>query len=83
MVSWLLRVVFGEHLMSDLGRACLFEIECKSRWWARCRHICNKHDLKDLVNLICLGHVSVHGLDRLGMNVNEKHGESMWIKNHV
>ena len=33
---------------------------------------CNKHDLKDLVKLICLGHVSVHGLDRPGMNVNEK-----------
>ena len=50
-------------------------------WWAWCRHICNKHDLKDLVNLICLGHVSVNGLDRLGMNINEKHGESLRMKN--
>ena len=39
---------------------------------ARCRHICNTHDLKDLINLICLGHVSVHGLDRPGMLVDEK-----------
>ena len=75
MVSWLLRVVFGEYLMSDLGRACLLGIVCNSRWWARYRNICIKHDLKDLVNLICFGHVSVHGLDRLGMNVNEKQME--------
>ena len=32
MVSWLLRLVFREHLMSDLGRACLLEIGCNSRW---------------------------------------------------
>ena len=44
VVSWLLRVVFGEHLMSDLGRACLLEIGCNARWWAWCRHIWNKHD---------------------------------------
>ena len=75
MVSWLLRVVFGEYLMSDMGRACLLEIGCNSRWCAQCRHICNKHDLKDLVNLICLEHVSVNELDRLGMNVNEKNME--------
>ena len=30
MVSWLLRVVFGEHQMSDLGRACLLEIGCNT-----------------------------------------------------
>ena len=72
MVNWLLSVVFGEHQMSNLDRACLLEIGYNSRWWVRCRHICNKHDLKDLVNLICLGHVSVNGLGRLGMNNNEK-----------
>ena len=72
MVSRLLRVVFSENLMSDLGRTYLLEIGCNSRWWARCRRICNKHGLKDLVNLICLRHVSLNGLDRLGMNVNEK-----------
>ena len=36
--------------MSDLGRACLLEIGCKSGWCARCRHICNKFGLNDLVN---------------------------------
>ena len=45
---------------------------CKSGWWARCRHICNKYGLKDLVNLIYLGDVSVNGVDKLGMCVNEK-----------
>ena len=34
MVSWL------------LSWACLLEIGCNSRWWAQCRHICNKHDNK-------------------------------------
>ena len=72
MVAWLLRVVFGEHRMSVLGRAYLLEIGCNSRWWARCRDVCNKHDLKDLVNMIFVGHVSVHRLDRLGINVKEK-----------
>ena len=38
MASWLLRIVFSENRMADLGRACLLEIWCKSGWWARCRH---------------------------------------------
>ena len=76
MVSWLLRIVFSENRMADLGRACLLEIGCKSGWWARCRHICNKFGLKELVNLICLGDVSVNGVDKLGMSVNEK----TWMK---
>ena len=72
MVSWLLRIVFSENQIFDLGRACLLEIRCKSGWCARCRHICNKFGLKDLVNLICLDGVSVNGMDKLGMSVNEK-----------
>ena len=76
MVSWLLRIVFSENRMADLGRACLLEIGCKSGWWARCRHICNKFGLKELVNLICWGDVSVNGVDKLGMSVNEK----TWMK---
>ena len=58
--------------MSDLGRACFGCLGYKSGWWARCRHICNKFGLKDLVNLICLGDVSVNGVNKLGMSVNEK-----------
>ena len=50
--------------MSELGRACLLEIGCNSRWWARGRHI--------LLCLICLRLIIVNGFDRLGMNVNGK-----------
>ena len=45
---------------------------CKSGWWARCRHICNKFGLKELVNLICFGDGSVNGVDTIGINVKEK-----------
>ena len=34
--------------------------------------VCNKFGLKDLVNLVCFGDVSVNGVDKLGMIVNEK-----------
>ena len=47
MASCLLRIVFSENQMSDLGRACLLEIGCKSGWWARCRHICNTFGLEE------------------------------------
>ena len=56
--------------MSELGRACLIEMGCKSRWWSRCRHICSKLGLLELVNLICLRAVSVNGMVNLGMNVD-------------
>ena len=52
MVKWMLRVVFEENLMSEIGRACLVEIGCKSRWWARCRNISSKFGLIEIVNLI-------------------------------
>ena len=46
---------------------CLFNIDTHS--------YDNKFGLKDLVNLICFGDVSVNGVDKLGMSVNEKkHG---------
>ena len=54
MVKWMLRVVFEENLMSEIGRACLVEIGRKSRWWARCKHICSKFGQMELVNLIWL-----------------------------
>ena len=41
MASWLLKIVFSENQMTDLGRPGLLEIVCKSGWWARYRHICN------------------------------------------
>ena len=78
MVKWMLRVVFEENLVSEIGRACLIEIGCKSRWWSRCRHICNKSGLLEFVNLICLREVSVNGIVNLGMNV-EREGWKKYI----
>ena len=39
MVTWMLKVLFEENLVSEIGRACLNKLGCKSRWWSRCRHI--------------------------------------------
>ena len=70
MVKWMLKVVFEENLVSEIGRACLIELGCKSRWWSRCRHICSKFGLFELVNLIWLREVSLNGMVKLGMKVN-------------
>ena len=64
--------------MSEIGRAYLIEIGCKSRWWSRCRHICSKSGLLEFVNLICLREVSVNGMVNLGMNV-EREGWKKYI----
>ena len=66
MVKWVLKVVFEENLVSEIGRACFIEIGCKSR----CRHICSKFGLIELVNLIWLTEVSLNGMVKLEMNVN-------------
>ena len=78
MVKCVLKVVFEENLVSQIGRACLIEIGCKSRWWSRCRQICSKFGLIELVNLIWLKKVSLNGMAKLGMNVN---GE--FYKKHI
>ena len=70
-MKWML-IVFEENLLSEIGRACLVEIGCKSRWWARCRHICSKFGLIELVNLIWLRDASVNGKVNLRINVEEK-----------
>ena len=70
MVKWMLKVVFEENLVSEIGRACLIELGCKSRWWSQCRHICSKFGLFELVNLIWLREVSLNGMVKLGMEVN-------------
>ena len=70
IVTWMLRVVFEENMVSEIGRACLIEVGCKSIWWSRCRHICSKFGLLELVNLMCLGEVSVNVMVNLGMNVD-------------
>ena len=38
MATWLLKIVFSENRMADLGISYLLEIGCKSVWLARCRH---------------------------------------------
>ena len=68
----MLRVVFEDNLMSEIGRTCLIETGCKSRWWARCRHIFTKFGLMELVNLILLRDVSVNGIVSLGVKMDRK-----------
>ena len=70
MVKWMLRVVFEESLVSEIGRACLIEVGCKSRWWSRYKYICSKFGLIELVNLIWLREVSVNEMVNLWMNVD-------------
>ena len=67
-----------ENLVSEIGRAFLIKIGCKSRWWSRCRHICSKSGLLEFVNLNCLREVSVNGMVNLGMNV-EREGWKKYI----
>ena len=31
MVKWMLKVGFEEYFVSEIGRACLIELGCKSR----------------------------------------------------
>ena len=78
MVKWMLRMVFEENMVSEIGRTCLIEIGCKSRWWSRCRHSYSKYVLLKLVNRICVREVSVNGMVNLGMNV-EREGWKKYI----
>ena len=50
----------------------MIEIGGRSRWWALMRHICSQEKFSDLVNLICLGDVSVNGMNNLSMEGNKK-----------
>ena len=68
IVKLMLKVVFEENMVSEIGKVCLTEIGCESRWWSRCRHICSKFGLLGLVNLICLREVRVNGMVNLGIN---------------
>ena len=52
IVDWLLRILYEESLVSDIGRAYLMEVGYKSRWWTRCNHDCEKFCLWELVNLL-------------------------------
>ena len=48
----MLRIVYEESLVSDIGRACLMDVGYKSRWWARCNHVCDKFGLWERVNVV-------------------------------
>ena len=63
---------FEGNLMSEIGRACLMETGCKSRWWTRCRHTCTKFRLIELVNLILLRDVSVNAMMSIVMKMDKK-----------
>ena len=69
-------IVYEESLVSDIGRACLMEVGYKSRWWARCNHVCNKFGLWELVNLLWLKNINKEGMAMLGM----KYDRSVWKK---
>ena len=68
-----------KSLVSDIGRACLMEVEYKSRWWARCNHICGKFGLWDLVNLLWLRSNNKEGMGMLGM----EYDRNVWKKTFV
>ena len=70
MSDWAVRLVFEENKISEIGRACLIEIGARSRWWCRMRYICNKFGLNELMNLICLGDMSVDRM--LSINLNKE-----------
>ena len=63
MVDWLPRILYEESIVSDIRRACLMEIGYKSRWWARCIHVCAKFSLWELVNLLWLRNISKGGME--------------------
>ena len=51
MVDWLLRIVYDESMVLDIGRACMMKIGYKSRWRI-CNHVCEMFVLWELVNLL-------------------------------
>ena len=79
IVDWLLKIVYEESLVSDIGRACLMEVGYKSICWARCNHVCDKFGLWELVNLLWLININKEGMAMLGM----KYDRNVWKKTFV
>ena len=50
------------------------EVGYKSRWWARCNHVCNKFGLWELVNLLWLKNINKEGM---------KYDRSVWTRTLV
>ena len=70
--DWLLRIVYEESLVSDIGRVCLMEVGYKYRWWARGNHVCDKFGLWELMNLLWLKNINKEGIAMLGMKCVEE-----------
>ena len=66
MVYWLIRIVYEESMVSDIGSACLGEIGYKSRWWSRCNHLCEKL-ARELVDLLWLRNIGKEGMAMFGL----------------
>ena len=81
IVDWLLRIVYEESMVSDIGRTCLMDIGYKSRWWARCIciDVCEKFGLWEMVNLLWLRNISKEGMAMLGI----KYDRNVWKKTFV
>ena len=79
IVDWLLRIVYEESLVSDIGKVCLMEVGYKSRWWARCNHAYDKFGLWELVNLLLLKNINKEVMDMLGMKCDR----NVWKKTLV
>ena len=79
IVDWLLRIVYEESLVYDIGRACLMKVGYKSRWWARCNHVFDKFGLWELVNLQWLRNINKEGMAMLAMNYDR----NVWKKTFV
>ena len=75
IVDWLLRTIYEESLVSDIGRACLMEVGYKSRY----NHVSDKFGLWELVNFLWLRNINKEGMDMLGM----KYDRNVWKKTFV
>ena len=76
IVDWLLGIVYEKSLVSDIGRACLMEVGYKSRWWARCNHVCDKFGLWELVYLLWLMSIKREEMSTFGM----EYDKNVWKK---
>ena len=47
-MSYMSKVVFGNGNVSEIGRACVMELGCKSRWWRRVAFICGKYGMESM-----------------------------------
>ena len=72
-IKWLMRVAFSEAVVAEIGRACLLEVGLKSKWWKRVKYLCEKTELCELSNVICLGDCNMRGLRVL--NVDDSKGK--------